>query len=271
MAKILNALFLILLVQLVFIESVRKSSITKTKTQAYSVSDFTEIVEYWKALFKRVHELSDKIFDSISGDSDTISQEALDEVWEGTFEQANKKSDKIPQELLDFWFVEDEDKTDELDSSNAYIATQNAVVLAVLDNLYSGSTFKAQGQFKEEIESLVNDITAAHLRFDQISKNWFKQADTSGDEQIDLEEFKTTFSQLLDQEDDVEKVFAEVDKDGSGYLDQQEVTHVLGKLLLRHNPYFIINSHQESAVGHEEVHDHVDKPVELGTSFLEKN
>jgi hypothetical protein len=270
MRKILNTLFIILLLQLAFIESSRKNRSRLRKVKSVSVKDFTDIVEYWKVQLKRFHNVSDQIFDSIANGRNTISSSELKETWNGIFEHSLSYSDKIPNELIEFWFVKDENDSDEVDRSSAYIATQNAIALAVFVNLYSGTPFKAEGQFKEEIESIVQDISAAHVRLDQISKEWFNQADVNGNGEIDLQEFKDAFTPILDDSDDADKVFHEADKSRNGYLEQQEVTHLVAKLLLRHNPYFIINTHQHSSIAHEDVKEHIAGPVQIGQSFLEK-
>jgi hypothetical protein len=260
MSNFTNALFLILLLS--FMSGTQKNKM-KT-THAINTKHFYEIVEIWKGLWKDVHNVSDKIFNSATHGEYTMSGEVLKKTWQNIFHKFIEVSNQIPQEQINFWALPLDQNPSVVDRILFYKWIQNGVNYGIQASIYTSSGVTADGEYGVELQEIINGIVNFYIKFENLTKEVFLAADENGDQVIDFEEFKIAFEPLLDVEDS-KTVFNSADFDGNGLLDAMEVSYALTKIISRHNPYFIISDHQKSASSHEQIRNE-----DLNSGFLQK-
>jgi len=218
--------------------ALRKSAIRKAKD--FDRKPFLDVVQLWQNIFQKVQGFSDKLFDSVQVDG-VVPRDQFLGLIRSIFPKKDEQNEKKDQ-LQNFFFVKVDKSIEQVHKKDASAAVQNFIVGLTLDLLYTSKFDVLDGPHKKEVEDLVNSTADAHKQFGALTKSIFEQADSNHSNALSLDEFKATYSSLLQPGQDVEAIFKEFDADFSGELDLEEATMVLGKILLEHVPQFHLNN-----------------------------
>jgi hypothetical protein len=229
MTRAINAIFLILLSNIIFINSLRNEAVRKgVEVQ------IKELQGSWNLQFEKLHLLAEQCF-ALHGKGKDLPAAEFSGYIEAAFPLNTDNVDKIPVNILNYWLSDIEDEGETVSLDEAYKILQNEVITGVLINLYAGIKFQAAGPFKAGIEAIVQALTQSHEKLQNLSQDIFNQADENHNGQIDVQEFKKSYSKYLPLGANAEADFKLLDLDNSGYLDVNETTHVFGKYLLESN------------------------------------
>jgi hypothetical protein len=276
MQKAINAIFLIALTNLLFINALNHDQHVQGFLQRHHVEEgshvrgqaqadislqgrLDELHDTWNGVFKRLHLLANELFDDLAGEgrSEVPTAEFKESIQE-IFPFSQEDVKKIPTPYADFWLVAVPDAGEGIDRDEAYLVIQNSIITGVLLNLFTDVHFKAAGDVEERVNTLIARIIDANNKLETINKAIFKLADTNQNGEIDLAEFKATYAAFLDPKADLEAEFSKLDVDNSGFLNFEETAHIIAKHLLGNIPFMHIKQRENNPT-HSQIVRAVEK------------
>jgi hypothetical protein len=236
-----NTLFIILNI-FISITSLSIKNVNTSSDPQLSVQPLLDIMANLKTEFKSLYDFTDLMLDEVFGKG--VNNYPLVQ-FGNTLKEAfgtSLTAQGIPKKYTDFWIISIINKGKTVDRTQAHIAVQNSVLVAVFSRIFKKQDFKAKGSYAAQFNDLVERLYKVHLAFEELSGKFFVQADKDGNGSISLDEFKNSYAGLLQKGANVEKEFKTLDENKNGSLDPEEISHLLAKVLLKENPYFIVKA-----------------------------
>jgi hypothetical protein len=242
----------------------------------FEIRAFTSLIHSWRSAYKSLHILTNDLFNLASGHKgkkifkQSIPTKNFLDVVHETFPVDESAVKQIRQEFIDEWVLikDDSELGETIDRQTAYELVQSKVEYISMSGVYANSHFESKGEFKLRAENIVESVTQSLIDFSDLAQQLFEKADVNHNGQIDFEEFKASFSFLLDGEDreKAKEVFDRFDADHSGYLDNLEVHHALGIFLWGKIEFYILKGSEHQAAKHSDIISgrHQAREVNLG-------
>jgi hypothetical protein len=265
--SILNMVFFICLICQI-------GSLRKEKNEDFQISIFTSFINSWRTSYKALHFLSDDIFNFVSGQENSRTEEIPTEeflkIANEAFPIDEESVKKVPKIVLGTWvLIEDDSELGEtIDRETAYRVIQSKAEYIIESELYGGAEFISAGPFKHSAEFIIESVTQSFGDYLHLADKLFNKADVNNNGEIDLNEFLHSYAHLLNQEDRerAKEIFERFDADHSGFLVNLEVHHFLAVILFEKNDYYVVKGSESKAAKHSEVSSrrHKAKKVSLG-------
>ena len=191
-------------------------------------SAFWNTHKVWSAIMTESRTLAGQIRSDLAVNGTTPVQS-----WEREMTALFKQNPSFSDErFVKFWIV----KTNGYEGNNvnqreAEIDLQNGLISLNFFAMTNQTYVVGESKYAEKVKELAQRLADTNNSWLKLTQDYFALADTNNSGDVSPDEFRAAFGPIIPAGTNVEKLFKDFDFNENGTLSQEEIGHVLGKIL----------------------------------------